>query len=98
MPLSIQAKILRTLQNSEIRRLGGNETIKVNVRFIAATNKDLVELIRDGHSARTSTTGSTRPCSPSPRSGSARTTSPPGRAFPFGAQLGDPPPLRAQKS
>jgi DNA-binding NtrC family response regulator len=48
MPLGIQAKILRTLQNSEIRRLGGNQTIKVDVRFIAATNKDLVELIRDG--------------------------------------------------
>ena len=46
MPLGIQAKILRTLQNNEIRRLGGNETIRVNVRFIAATNKDLAELIR----------------------------------------------------
>ena len=45
MPLSIQAKILRTLQNSEIRRLGGSETIRVDVRFIAATNKDLAELI-----------------------------------------------------
>ena len=45
MPLSIQAKILRTLQNSEIRRLGGSETIRVNVRFIAATNKDLAELM-----------------------------------------------------
>ncbi len=45
MPLSIQAKILRTLQNSEIRRLGGSETIKVDVRFIAASNKDLAELI-----------------------------------------------------
>ena len=41
MPLGIQAKILRTLQNSEIRRLGGSETIRVDVRFIAATNKDL---------------------------------------------------------
>jgi DNA-binding NtrC family response regulator len=46
MPLNIQAKILRTLQNNEIRRLGGSETIKVDVRFIAATNKDLVELIK----------------------------------------------------
>ena len=41
MPLGIQAKILRTLQNNEIRRLGGSETIRVDVRFIAATNKDL---------------------------------------------------------
>jgi len=46
MPLSIQAKILRTLQNSEIRRLGGSETIQVDVRFIAATNKDLGDLMR----------------------------------------------------
>lgn len=45
MPLGIQAKILRTLQNNEIRRLGGNETIRVDVRFIAATNKDLGMLI-----------------------------------------------------
>jgi len=48
MPLSIQAKILRTLQNREIRRLGGSATIKVDVRFIAATNKNPQELIRDG--------------------------------------------------
>jgi two-component system, NtrC family, response regulator AtoC len=41
MPLSIQAKILRAIQNQEIRRLGGKKTIKINVRFIAATNKDL---------------------------------------------------------
>lgn len=45
MPLTIQAKLLRTLQTQEIRRLGGEETIKVNVRFIAATNKDLEVLI-----------------------------------------------------
>ena len=48
MPLGIQAKILRFLQDREIRRLGGNETIRVNVRFIAATNKDLADLIRKG--------------------------------------------------
>ncbi|PIE31861.1 sigma-54-dependent Fis family transcriptional regulator [candidate division KSB3 bacterium] len=45
MPLTIQAKILRTLQNREIRRLGGDRTITVDVRFIAATNKHLPELI-----------------------------------------------------
>jgi DNA-binding NtrC family response regulator len=45
MSLGIQAKILRTLQNSEVRRLGGSETIRVDVRFIAATNKDLGKLI-----------------------------------------------------
>jgi DNA-binding NtrC family response regulator len=45
MPLTIQAKILRTLQNHEIRRIGGDRMIKVDVRFIAATNKDLRKLI-----------------------------------------------------
>ncbi|MCP4400437.1 MAG: sigma-54-dependent Fis family transcriptional regulator [bacterium] len=47
MPLTIQAKILRTLQNQEIRRLGGPQTITVDVRFLAATNKDLRKLIRE---------------------------------------------------
>ena len=48
MPLDIQAKILRTLQNREVRRIGGSETILVDVRFIAATNKNLPELVRTG--------------------------------------------------
>jgi two-component system response regulator AtoC len=48
MPYGIQAKILRVLQNNEIRRLGGSETIRVDVRFIAATNKDLGDLIGKG--------------------------------------------------
>ena len=48
MPLSIQAKILRAIQNNEIRRLGGKETIKIDVRFIASTNKDLGALIKSG--------------------------------------------------
>ena len=47
MPLTIQAKILRTLQNHELRRLGGQHTITVDVRFLAATNKDLRKLIRE---------------------------------------------------
>lgn len=47
MPLSIQAKILRTMQNHEIRRLGGKENIKVDVRFITATNKNLKTLIEN---------------------------------------------------
>ncbi len=46
MPLSIQAKILRTLQNHEIRRLGGQSTITVDVRFLAATNKDIDDLMQ----------------------------------------------------
>lgn len=48
MPLTIQAKILRVLQNSEIRRIGGTETFKVDVRFVAATNRDLGDLIDKG--------------------------------------------------
>ena len=47
MPMTIQAKILRTLQHHEIRRLGGKQTIKVDIRFLAATNKDLPKLIRE---------------------------------------------------
>lgn len=47
MPLSIQAKILRVLQNNEVRRLGGKETLNIDVRFIAATNKDLDEMKRN---------------------------------------------------
>ncbi|PLC51969.1 nitric oxide reductase transcriptional regulator NorR [Pollutimonas subterranea] len=43
LSLSIQAKLLRTLQNGEIQRLGTDETIKTDVRIIAATNRDLKE-------------------------------------------------------
>ncbi len=45
MSLTTQAKILRAIQYGEIRRVGGQETISVNVRFIASTNKNLQELI-----------------------------------------------------
>lgn len=41
LPLLTQSKILRVLQDKEIRRLGGRENLKVNVRIIAATNKEL---------------------------------------------------------
>lgn len=41
LPLSIQAKLLRTLQNGEIQRVGSDRQIKVNVRIIAATNRNL---------------------------------------------------------
>ncbi|HLV64778.1 MAG TPA: sigma-54 dependent transcriptional regulator [Polyangiaceae bacterium] len=42
MPLSMQAKVLRVLQEREIERVGGSETIAVDVRVVAATNRDLV--------------------------------------------------------
>ncbi len=41
MPLELQAKLLRVLQEKEITRTGGNTTIKVNTRIVAATNQDL---------------------------------------------------------
>src|ERR1051325_10032175 len=46
--LSTQVKLLRVLQEREFERLGGLETIKVNVRLIAATNKDLEKAIAEG--------------------------------------------------
>ncbi len=46
--LSTQVKLLRALQEREFERLGGIETIKVNVRLIAATNKDLEKAISEG--------------------------------------------------
>jgi two-component system nitrogen regulation response regulator GlnG len=48
MPLSIQAKILRLLQERSIERLGGRETIPVDVRIIAATNRDLEKALTEG--------------------------------------------------
>jgi Nif-specific regulatory protein len=48
MPVSIQAKFLRVLQEREFERVGGAETIKVNVRVIAATNADPQKLIAAG--------------------------------------------------
>ena len=48
MPLSIQAKILRLLQEKSIERLGGREPIPVDVRIIAATNRDLEAAIAEG--------------------------------------------------
>ncbi|HET9959023.1 MAG TPA: sigma-54 dependent transcriptional regulator [Polyangiaceae bacterium] len=48
MPLAMQAKLLRVLQESEIERVGGNETLRVDVRVVAATNKDLPASARDG--------------------------------------------------
>jgi Nif-specific regulatory protein len=48
MPLSIQPKILRAIQDKEIERLGGEKTIKVDVRIICATNKNLAEMVEKG--------------------------------------------------
>ena len=48
MPLYLQAKLLRVLEQKDIVRLGSNRPIQVDVRVIAATNKNLDELIREG--------------------------------------------------
>ena len=48
MPLATQAKLLRALQEKEFERVGGTTRIRVDVRFIAATNKDLQQLIKEG--------------------------------------------------
>jgi len=48
MPLNLQAKLLRVIQEREFDRVGGRKPIKVNVRFIAATNKDLEKMVEEG--------------------------------------------------
>ena len=48
MPLDLQAKLLRVLQEREIERVGGSRTIKIDVRVICATSRDLLEEIRKG--------------------------------------------------
>ncbi len=48
MPLAMQAKLLRVLQEREIERVGGSETIKVDARVVAATNRDLSDAIEKG--------------------------------------------------
>lgn len=48
MPISLQSKMLRVLQEQKFSRVGGNETISVDVRVIAATNADLEGMIKDG--------------------------------------------------
>ncbi len=48
MSMLTQGKVLRVLQEKEFERLGGNETIKVDCRIIAATNKSLVQCMKDG--------------------------------------------------
>jgi DNA-binding NtrC family response regulator len=48
IPLSLQVKLLRVLQEREFERVGGNKTIRVDVRLIASTNRDLQEAVRQG--------------------------------------------------
>ena len=48
VPLDVQVKLLRVLQEREFERVGGTNPIKVDVRVIAATNRDLAKSIREG--------------------------------------------------
>ena len=48
MPLNMQVKILRVLQEHTFERVGSNKTLKANVRVIAATHKNLEKMIEDG--------------------------------------------------
>lgn len=48
LPLETQAKLLRALQEKNIQRVGGNETISIDVRVICATNQDMEKLVKEG--------------------------------------------------
>jgi len=49
LPLELQGKLLRAIQESEIERVGSTKTIRVNVRLISATNVDLADAVQKGH-------------------------------------------------
>lgn len=49
LPLDMQTRLLRVLQEQELERIGGSETIKVDVRVIAATHRDLEEAVKNGN-------------------------------------------------
>ncbi len=48
LPLALQTKLLRALESGTIRRIGGNKYIKIDVRVIAATNRDMQRMVADG--------------------------------------------------
>lgn len=48
MPLDLQAKLLRVLQEREVERVGGHKTIKLNIRVLATSNRDMAETVKNG--------------------------------------------------
>ena len=76
VPPETQVKLLRVLQEREFDRVGGGAPIKVDIRIVAATNRDLLQAVRARRSARTCTTVSTSSPSPCRLCGSARRISP----------------------
>ena len=57
LPLELQVKLLRVIQENEFERLGGTKTIKTDVRIIAATNRNLKQEVADGKFREDSGTG-----------------------------------------
>jgi len=74
IPPPVQVKLLRFLQEREFQRLGGNQTIRADVRVISATNRDLEARIRKAHSVKICFTASTLWSCPSRRCGRGRRT------------------------
>jgi anaerobic nitric oxide reductase transcription regulator len=57
LSLALQAKLLRVLQYGDLQRIGDDTPLKVNVRILAATNRDLKQAVVEGSFGPTSTTG-----------------------------------------
>jgi DNA-binding NtrC family response regulator len=49
LPIDLQPKLLRALEKREVKPVGGNETLKTNVRIVAATNRNLLQEVKDGN-------------------------------------------------